>query len=99
MASHSVARAKTATLTGTTHDQITLTGGFDKIEVKNFSTTENLTVVYANGSAPSTPTAEVDDAIVLGPGEWTDLDMTPGSGNGILKVVGNGNKYQVRGVA
>ena len=98
MATYSVARAKTATLSGTTVDTVTLTGGHDKVEVKNFDTTNNLPFVHASGSTPTSPTAEVDDSVVLGPGEWTEVRANASLGNTVVKLIGNGNKYQVRGV-
>lgn len=103
MAEYSAIRSKHATLSGTTADQVTLTGGWSYAEVVNRAEAgfgaAALTFVVANGATPETPTALVDDAEVVLPGERLRVELDPGAGWARFKLVGNGNAYSVVGVS
>lgn len=88
MAAYSVALSKHATLSGTTVDIVTLTGGWDFVEVLN------------RGDVPlwfrtdgTSPTASGDDAHVVMPGEALIVENL-----GTVRVLGDSNAYSVTGV-
>lgn len=60
MASHTVVRSKTATLTASTVDTVTVTGAFRRLVVKNHGTTRISATI--NGA---TPTVDGDDFRVI----------------------------------
>lgn len=97
MASHSAAKAVHKTLSGTTVDTVTLTGGWSDIEIINRGTTD-LTVVFDNGATPSDPTALADDTEIIQAGSALMVDADPGDGNFVAKLKGSGNAYSVIGV-
>lgn len=103
MATNSVTKSKSATLSGTTVDTVNLKQWWDRIEISNQGTT-TLTVALDG----STPTALGDNFEVVEAGT-TKLFPAPRQGNGvagdaalfchIVKIIGNGNAYSVIGVA
>lgn len=97
MASISKAAAAHATLTGTTADTVTLTQGFNAVEVINRSTA-GISVTYgANAADVPTPTLLGDNTLYVPPGAVVTLDAN-GRGNFTVKVVGDGDAYSVQGV-
>lgn len=68
MATHSVTRSKTATLTAATADTVTVTGTISKLQVVNHGTTR-ISVTY-NGAAA---TVDGDNTIPVPPGGVTVL--------------------------
>lgn len=96
MADHEAEKAIHATLSGTDADEVTLTGGWQFVEVVNHDSAELLYVVVAR-TAPEAPTAAGDDLEVVCPGERLRIECG-GSGDLIVALVGNGNDYAVVGV-
>ena len=101
MAAHSVLRSKTATLTGTTVDTVTLTQPWDRIEVANQSTSVPLYVRF-DGTAP---TSGGDNCTYIGPGQSVvvpavQLRSSLGGTNWHrASIIGNGNAFTVEGLA
>lgn len=93
MASLSAAKSKHATLSGTTVDTVTLTGGYEFVEILNRHATEILSVT-TNGV---TPTAAGDDTEVIPGGGSVVLEFS--GATAAVKIIGNGNAYSVTGVA
>lgn len=99
MASYSTIRNKTATLSTTTQDTVTLTTAWDFIEVQNISGTSAVAFKFNTG----VPAVDGDDSHHVEPGEalkvpvnnWTTTATGP---NTVVNVIGNGNKYRVNGV-
>ena len=103
MATDSVIKSASNTLSGTTVDTVNLKQWWDKIEISNQGTT-TLTVTLDG----SVPTALVDNAEIVEAGA-VKLFPAVRQGNGvagsaslfchIVKVIGNSNPYSVIGVA
>lgn len=103
MATDSVTKSASNTLSGTTVDTVNLKQWWDRIEISNQGVT-TLTVALDG----STPTALGDNFEVVEAGT-TKLFPAPRQGNGvagdaslfchIVKIIGNGNPYSVVGVA
>lgn len=103
MATNSVTKSKSATLSGTTVDTVNLKQWWDRIEISNQGVT-TLTVALDG----STPTALGDNFEIVEAGT-TKLFPAPRQGNGvagdaslfchIVNIIGNGNPYSVVGVA
>lgn len=103
MATDSVIKSASNTLSTTTVDTINLKQWWDQIEVSNQGTS-TLTVTLDG----TTPTALMDNAEVVEPGA-VKLFRAVRQGNGIagdatyfchiVKIIGNGNAYSVVGVA
>ena len=98
---HSELRSKTATLSTTTVDTVTLTQPWDRIEVANHDSAQPLYVTF-NGA---TPTAAGDDCSYVGPNQSIvvpapQLNSVLGSTNWHkVSVIGSGNVYTVEGLA
>ncbi len=103
MATDSVIKSASNTLSGTTVDTVNLKQWWDQIEISNQGTT-TLTVTLDG----TVPTALMDNAEVVEP-NVSKLFPAIRQGNGvagsaslfchIVKVIGNGNAYSVVGVA
>lgn len=87
---------KHPTLSTTTVDTVTMSGGVHQWLVGNRTGTADLWVTYTlDGSTPTTPTVEGDNCYVVPPGMFKVFYSPRG---GIkLKVLGNANKYSVEG--
>lgn len=93
MAAYSAQVAKTATLTSTTVDVVTLAPqnyASEKIVVVNWDETEDL---WFTTNGP-TPTDGGDNCFPVMPGTSTTLDC-PSTAAVIVRLIGNGNKYTV----
>ena len=99
MAAYSASKVVSKTLSGSTVDVITITGGWPSLEVVNRSTSVILWAVAAPpGSTPADPTAAGDNIEPVLPGERVVLtfgQMT--TQTQIVKLIGNGNDYSVVG--
>lgn len=100
MATISKATAAHATLSGTTVDTVTITGGYGAVEVANRSGATTLYVTVDVGTAPTAPTAAGDDTFFVPPGTTLLIDTQKDgiSGGTVVKIIGNGNDYSVTGV-
>jgi hypothetical protein len=98
MASYSVATAKSATLTGTTADTVTLTQRWPFVEVMNRGANNITFVVDPNAAAP---TALQDNGYVVAPGQTltVPVNLFNASGQTVIQLVANGDAYTVTGVA
>lgn len=103
MATDTVTKGVSNTLSTTTVDTVNLQQWWDQIEVSNHGTS-TLTVTLDG----TTPTALMDNAEVVEPGAVKLFravrqgNGVPGSGSlfcHIVKIIGNGNAYSVTGVA
>jgi hypothetical protein len=93
MASYTAARVKSATLTGTTVDDVTLAGVWPRVEVLNRGTgTISFTV---NGT---TPTALGDNCYVVLPNTSLTVPTDSVASSTAIKLIGNGDAYTVTGV-
>ena len=98
MAAYTAGVAKSATLSGTTADDVTLTdfNGRQAVEVINRSGADPLTFTYNGG----TPTALVDNGIVVMPGSSCTAPLQRAGFTSltslVVRVVGNGNAYTVQ---
>lgn len=103
MATDSVIKSASNTLSTTTVDTVNLKQWWDKIEISNQGTT-TLTVTLDG----TTPTALMDNAEIVEPNS-SKVFPAIRQGNGvagdsslfchIVKIIGNGNAYSVVGVA
>lgn len=103
MATDTVTKGVSNTLSTTTVDTVNLQQWWDQIEISNQGTT--ILTVTLDGT---TPTALMDNAEVVEAGA-VKLFPAPRQGNGvagdaalfchIVKIIGNGNAYSVVGVA
>lgn len=91
MASYSDAASAHKTLSGTTADSVTITGGV-RLVVINRDVSAPL---YVRGDG-TTAVAEAGGTRYVGPGAWVEIDK-PADG-GAVSVVGNGNAYSVEAV-
>jgi hypothetical protein len=93
MASLTAVRAKHATLTTTTADDVTLSGVGTWVRVTNRSTGQPLTVIFGGSTAP---TGLMDDSFVLDVNERRFF-LRPGSPNQalVVRVVGSANPYSI----
>jgi hypothetical protein len=91
MTSYSVARAKHATLSGTTVDTVTVTGAHEEIEVLNRSGAADL-YVTTDGSVP---VAGADNTDIVPVGTSLVLRASAGEGGTVVQILGNGNAYSV----
>lgn len=91
MASYSVARAKHATLSGTTVDTVTLTIG-SALLITNRHATIDMSITVDG----TTPTALGDDTYIVRAGEAKSIDLS--SDTLVVKIIGNANPYSVEGV-
>lgn len=103
MATWSDVKSHSATLSGTTADTGTLTGGWDYIEVLNRATVNTITVTYARSTVgATTPTALADDTEPVMAGERVRFRVPTAkqgeSRNVEVKIVGSGDPYTVIGV-
>lgn len=95
MASHSVTRAKTATLSGTTADTITLTQGWPAVAITNHDVSD---VVYFRMDG-TTAVAAADNATPVLAGSSVIRMATINASNQItVSIVGDGGTYTVEGV-
>lgn len=97
MASHSVARSVTATLTTTTADTVTLTQAWPAISVTNH---DGATTLYFRQDG-TTAVSEANGTTAVLPGNTVIAKSSPrstASAQHVLSVVGNGNKFTVEGV-
>lgn len=97
MASYSVARSKTALLSTTTVDIVTLTGPVLAVWVRNADATNDVYVNVAGpGVTPADPGSGVDGAILVpkGTSRFVHRWASPQAGT-VVKVVGNGGNYTV----
>lgn len=98
MASDSVVRSCTNTLSTTVADAITLTQPWPAIDVTNHDSTNNLYVrqdgITAVGSADGTSVLEPGQSKVLAPMLYCTGATVPH----LISVVGSGNVYTVEGV-
>jgi hypothetical protein len=98
MAAFTVSQAKSATLSGTTADVVTLTdfNGRQVVEVINRTGSDPLTFTYNGG----TPTALIDDGLVVMPGSSCTAPLQRSGFTSltalVVRVVGNGNAYTVQ---
>lgn len=93
MASYTADRVKSATLTSTTVDTVTLNGVWPKVEVLNRGTgTISFTV---DGS---TPTGLGDDCYVVLPSTSLVVPTDAVAASTDVKIIGNGDGYTVTGV-
>lgn len=96
MASYSAALVKSATLSGTTVDTVTLTSLYQSVEVLNRGSNA---LSFTVGGA--TPTALGDNCFVVPAGEALAVpvpsatDSTTGT---VVKIIGNGDAYTVTGI-
>lgn len=98
MASHTVNRIANKTLTGTTADDVTVTGGFPSVEVVNRGSGV-LWVTSGLGEAVE-PTAEGDNVQPVLPNERVTVLWGRTRGSDIMvRLIGDGNPYSVIGVA
>lgn len=96
MATISEVRAKHATLSTTTADQVTLTGSFAKVQIINHDISVPLyATAVQNGATPTTAVSAADDTYVI-PGNGVLTLRTSGKGF-VASIVGNGNEYSVVG--
>lgn len=101
MAAYAEIRSKTATLSTTTVDTVTLGQPWDRIEVANQSTTLPLYVTFDG----TTPTAAGDDCSYVGPSQSIVVrapQLNSSLGTTIwhkVSIIGNGNIYTVEGLA
>ena len=100
MASYSASKVANKTLSGTTVDTVSITGGWPAIEVVNRSVSSILWAVCGPpGTTPSDPTAAGDNIEPVQPGERILVhvgQVTPNVSK-IVKVLGSGNDYSVVG--
>lgn len=95
MASYSVKRAKSATLTSTTADTVTFTQLWPACDVANDDGTNDLWVRVDGVTA----VADADNATRVPAGQSKVIQLPiPSSGNQALSLVGNGGAYTVEGV-
>lgn len=95
MATDTAATSVTNTLSGTTADTITLTNGWDAIEVTNHDAT-NWIYLRQDGT---TAVAEADNTTPVPPSTSKVLAAAKNSVNdNVISIVGNGNKYTIEGV-
>jgi hypothetical protein len=95
VASYRVVRAAHKTLSGTTVDDVTMSGTFNQIEVMNRSGAASIFFTVDG----STPTVAGDDTDVVV--EGTSLQVRPDrqrDGTVVVKVIGNGNDYSIASV-
>lgn len=95
MATHSAERAVHKTLSGTTADKVTITGGFEQVAVIERGGDEPLFVSWDGTSNPAPAVAAANDCEYVAPGGFVEIDQNGGS----ISVVGNGNAYSVIGVS
>lgn len=98
MADHTAAKAIHATLTGTTADEVTLTGGWQFVEIVNHHASELLYALVGSAAPESAPEAADDDLEVIGPGERLRVERGSSNADLIVSLVGDGNAYAVIGV-
>lgn len=104
MAPYTAANAKSATLSGTTVDTVTLTAA-PAVEVSN-DAPDGSSKIWARCSftgTPPDPTAGGDDCSPIPPGgvkrfERDALNSIDDTGSAVVKIIGNGNAYVVEGV-
>lgn len=100
MANYSASKVVSKTLSGSTVDQVTITGGWPSIEVVNRSTTAVLWAVAGSpGNIPADPAAAGDNIEPILPGErivMTFGQAVPGQSQ-YVKLIGTGNDYSVVG--
>ena len=96
MATYTAIRAKTATLTGTTVDTVTLSGlgRYNQVEVVNVSGATALYVRWGENTATA-PTAGGDDCYVVLAGGSLTFPTGGGLSQVVVKVIGNGNQFNV----
>jgi hypothetical protein len=97
MASYSAAGSKHATLSGTTVDTVTLTGGYGAVEVLNRGTNTIWITYGARADTVTDPTAAADGTLAVPAGQVVELDAN-GRGGFTVKLVGNSDDYSVQGV-
>ena len=95
MATDSVIKSASNTLSTTTVDTLSFTQKWDRFEVKNRSTTNTIWYLFGD-STVDTPTAGTAEEIPVGPGESV---THYGRGNTVFKVIGNGDAYTIIGYA
>ena len=100
MAAYSEIRSKTATLSTTTVDTVTLGQPWDRIEVANHDAAQPLYVTFDG----STPTAAGDDTSYVGPNQSivVKAPQLVVSGSSVphkVSIIGSGNVYTVEGLA
>jgi hypothetical protein len=97
MATASAAWTVHNTLSTTTVDVITLTGGVKDVTVTNWAAAGgvDMYVTYSNtGTAPTDPVAAADDTYKVPPGGFITF---PGRAGVIVKIIGNANAYSIEG--
>lgn len=101
MATPSGVSAVYATLSTTTVDTVTLTGGFVYVEILNISGSTPLYYTVAAGAdVPATPTAAGADTFIVPAGTSDTVSiaaMTVLRNGCTVKIIGNGNSYGVVG--
>lgn len=102
MAAYSVKYCKHATLSSTTVDTVTLTGGAPVVEVYNADASNPIYFCIGDSTGGSnltaTPTAAGDDTYKVPPATARQVLAPPAAGaNGdvSVKLIGNGNIYSV----
>lgn len=87
----------TKILSTTTVDTWQILPGVLRVEVYNKSGSTELSVVAGEDTASlADPTAEGDGVDCAQTGGYVIIDIPTGINGGVLKVLGNGNKYQLR---
>jgi hypothetical protein len=96
MASYSVDTAKVATLSGTTVDTVTFTGGVGKpVAITNITGAGALSVLAGQGTVAD-PTALGDNTFTVPSGRTVVIQpgrTSPSTTDLIVKIIGNGNQY------
>ena len=97
MASFTVVKSKTATLTAATVDTVTLSGGGFEVEVINWGASNRISFSIDG----STPTVDGDNFLPVGPGQSLKVpvagyDPDPGPEDIVVKLIcATGNAYSV----
>lgn len=95
MATDSVVRSCTNTLSGSTADTVTLTQAWQAIEVTNQHASE---WIYLRQDG-TTAVAEADNTTPVAPAtSKTMTTIVTSSNTVVVSIVGNGNKYTIEGV-
>jgi hypothetical protein len=95
MASLTATRVKSATLSSTTVDTVTL-GPCAEVEVWNRTGANDMS--FTVGAAPSAPTDKGDECFVVAAGQAVRVPTGVYNASVVVKIIGSGNGYTVTGI-
>lgn len=95
---YTVAKTKHATLVANTVDQVTITGGYELVEIVNRSQVDTLWCRIGSPAAPVDPTVAGDDTTVVRPGDSLKVGGGRSGDPTIVKLISAGTPaYSVCG--